>query len=71
MKSVEIRPNNWVVQHPNGIARPGVHATEEAANLSMYIPAQKLQANYTPMRDGGSPFTVEDIRALQIHGDMK
>lgn len=66
MKAVEIRPDNWVVQLPSGITRPGVHATEEAANLSMYIPAQKLQANYRPMRNGGSPFTVEDIRALQI-----
>lgn len=63
MEAVKHPAGYWVVQHASGVARPGTFDTEEAANQSMYLTAQKLQSIYVPIRNGGAPLTMEQIMA--------
>lgn len=67
MKAVQHPCGYWVVQHTSGVARPGIFDTEETANQSMYLPAQKLQSIYVPLRNGGSPLTMAQIMAAFPH----
>ncbi|NOX50674.1 MAG: hypothetical protein GXP16_09080 [Gammaproteobacteria bacterium] len=61
MKAVKTYRDDWVVQFPNGVSRPGVFEDEAAALASMYLTTDKLRGLYVPMRDGGAPLTVDQI----------
>jgi hypothetical protein len=63
MKALQHPRGDWVVQHDSGVTRPGVFDSEETANQSMYLTAQKLQSIYVPLRSGGSPLTMDQIKA--------
>ena len=67
MKAVEHPAGYWVVQHASGVARPGTFDTKETAEQSMYLTASKLQSMYVPIRNGGAPMTMQQIKAAFPH----
>lgn len=73
MKAVQTYRGDWVVQYLNGISRPGVFDSEQAALDSMHFTNEALQAIYTPMRNGGSPLTTSDLERARenMHQKMK
>lgn len=63
MEAIQHPRGDWVVKMSNGVMRPGVFDSKETAEQSMYVPAPTLQSIYVPMRDGGSPLTMDQIKA--------